>query len=142
MPYRMYFSARTDHRASHLQPAAHTAVSRVLKAHHDSSFPDRWLDVWWLCGKHHKLWHDRNEPEWPTIFDFHPSDQESRRNPGRRGKHPRPWWHSSRKAWFVGIGGRQRNLGPDHQTAVATFERLLAEHHAERDAKSAVNSTG
>src|SRR5690349_9971798 len=42
------------------------------QAHHDSYYPDRWLDVRWLCPNHHLEWHRENEPEWPSIFEFHP----------------------------------------------------------------------
>ena len=81
-----------DDRAYHLQCQAHRAVAHALEiagiarqpcevcgghaqAHHDSYYPERWLDVRWLCAKHHKEWHDANEPEWPTIYEYHPSDQ-------------------------------------------------------------------
>jgi hypothetical protein len=73
-----------DDRAYHLQAKAHSAVAKALhngeltrqpcevcggkaQAHHDSYYPDQWLSVRWLCPKHHKDWHDQNEPVWPTI---------------------------------------------------------------------------
>jgi hypothetical protein len=79
-------------RSCHLQALAHAAVARALsrgqltrqecevcgqegQAHHDSYYPDKWLKVRWLCRARHRDWHDKNEPEWPTIYEFHPSDR-------------------------------------------------------------------
>ncbi|MGL6097011.1 MAG: hypothetical protein ACRC7O_14605 [Fimbriiglobus sp.] len=135
-----------DHRAYHLQPSAHAAVANALRsgkltrqpceecgekaqAHHDSYFPERWLDVRWLCGKHHRAWHAANEPEWPTIFDYHPSDSSSsfglHGRPGRAGRPCRPWFRASRNCWYVTLDGKRHNLGVDRDEAHRRFEKLL-----------------
>jgi hypothetical protein len=36
-------------------------------AHHHSYFPEHWLDVRWLCSKHHVEWHMHNKPIFPPI---------------------------------------------------------------------------
>lgn len=141
-----------DNRAYHLQGQSHSAVSSAIQsgklqrkpceicdqsaqAHHDSYYPDKWLSVRWLCAAHHRQWHENNEPEWPTIFEFHPSDNPNRKNPGRRGKHPGLWWHRARKLWYVTLDGRQHNLGPDLAEANRRFFVLLAEYHARHPAR-------
>lgn len=137
-----------DTRAYHLQYAAHRAVALAIKrgalarrpcevcgadgqSHHDSYYPERWLDVRWLCGKHHREWHDGNDPVWPSIYEFHPSDAEGYW-PGdptagyaRRGRKPRPWFRSGRGTWCVVLNGKHHDLGPDRDEAGKRFAEML-----------------
>lgn len=140
-----------DNRAYHLQYSAHRAVALALKSgklvrqpcevcgeegqsHHDSYYPDRWLDVRWLCGEHHRRWHEENEPVWPTIFEYHPSDAtdywsaplRAGATRGRNGRPPRPWFRTGRGRWCVVIDGKHHDLGPDHDVAMKRFHELLA----------------
>lgn len=140
---------RVDDRALHLQQKARAAVSRAIasgalirqpcevcgtqpaQAHHDSYYPDKWLVVRWLCPKHHRAWHDENTPFWPTIYEFHPSDEASeppRRGiyEGRRGRVPRPWLRKTTGNWYACVEGKQVRLGKDHDEAVLKLERLVA----------------
>ncbi len=145
-----------DDRAYHLQAKAHSVVARAMhegrlnrepcevcgaagQAHHDSYYPDKWLDVRWLCASHHKQWHGQNEPIWPTIYEFHPSDakqsfaDDSLANPrvgravGKRGPIPRPWFRKRTRSWHVWIGKRQVGLGRDYAEAIRKCELLLNE---------------
>ena len=129
-----------DNRAYHLQISAQTAVRIALawgklvrkacemcdnqgQAHHDSYYPNRWLDVRWLCGRHHRAWHDTHEAEWPTIFEYHPSDRKaSRINHG--GAPAWPWFRTARNAWYVQRNGKQIFLGRDREEAIRKFQRL------------------
>lgn len=131
-----------DDRAYHLQFRAHIAVGAAIRtgklkrqpcekcgdptsqAHHDSYYPDKWLKVRWLCPKDHKAWHEENEPEWPTIYEFHPSDDPIRESPPRTGWHvgrcgrvPSPWLRKSDKRWYAEVNGRQRCLGKNYEEA-------------------------
>ncbi|MFO0789654.1 MAG: hypothetical protein U0805_09355 [Pirellulales bacterium] len=38
---------------------------------------------------------------------------------------PKPWFRSDRDAWFVTIGGRRFNLGPDREAAHKRFYELM-----------------
>lgn len=138
------FSRDMDNRAYHLQQASHRAVALALKsgrlkrqpcevcgglaqAHHDSYYPDRWLDVRWLCGLHHRQWHEKNEPIWPTIFEYHPTDEENFGwSAGRSGRTPRPWYRTARGQWCVTIDGKTHNLGPVAEEANRQFRELMA----------------
>lgn len=137
-------------KAYHLQAMAHRAVRQSLltgrlsrgpcevcgreaQAHHDSYFPERWLDVRWLCSRHHREWHDHNEPEWPTIYGYHPSDSLgaggnslcSRHPDGGSGRPPSPWYWSSRQAWYVNFRGKRYRLSDDREVAENRFRELL-----------------
>lgn len=139
-----------DDRAYHLQTKAHRAVARALRigalsrrpcevcgseaqAHHDSYYPEKWLAVRWLCGSHHKQWHDENEPRWPTIYEFHPSDAHYRKSStqrvgsavGKTGPVPRPWLKRSTGTWYVWIGKKQISLGRDYKDAQKRCNELL-----------------
>lgn len=134
-----------DGRPYRLQAAAHVAVARAVakgtltrlpcescgaaaQAHHDSYHPDRRLDVRWLCPAHHSEWHRRNEPEWPAGFGhFAARDELGRRITGKAGRPPAPWMWHARAAWYVTLGGRRYNLGPDRVAAFERFEVLLAD---------------
>lgn len=139
-----------DHRAYHLQNPAHNAVTRALttgrlkrrpceecgepgQAHHDSYYPDKWLKVRWLCGKHHREWHTKNEPEWPTIFEFHPSDQERFVFDGRRGRPPKPWFRAQTRSWYVTLNGKAFQLHRDKEKAYKRFFELLKEHRPQEE---------
>lgn len=137
-----------DQRAYHLQTQAHSAVQYALQrgtlarqpcekcgvgaqAHHDSYWPEKWLEVRWLCPLHHREWHEHNEPEWPTIFDFHPSDRncavlDGPSSTGKAGRHPSPWYWKARKGWYVTLRGKRHRLGQDQAEAHARFLALLA----------------
>ena len=39
---------------------------------------------------------------------------------------PKPWYRRERKAWFVTIDGKRRNLGPDRKAAFKRFHELMA----------------
>jgi len=41
-------------------------------------------------------------------------------------KFPKPWFRSSRNAWFVTLTGQQHDLGPDHKLAFERYRQLLA----------------
>src|SRR5258708_6937211 len=129
-----------SYHAYHLQSLAHKAVARafitgklirkpcelcgdVAQAHHDSYYPDRWLDVRWLCSKHHRLWHSQNQPEWPSIFEFHPSDSLSIRRSRRR---PRIWFRKQIGRWYVQIGKTQICLGPDEAEAQKKYQAMCS----------------
>ncbi len=131
-----------DNRAYHLQSKSHDAVARALatgelvrqpcevcgatgQAHHDSYRPDRWLDVRWLCGRHHAAWHAGNEPEWPSIFDFHPSDEVHADRLPEDGR-CRLWFRKWNRRWYVWHGGKQVNLGADYAEAARRFRALKA----------------
>jgi hypothetical protein len=137
-------------KAYHLQPAAHAAVSRAIaagkltrlpcevcsaspsQAHHDSYYPEKWLEVRWLCPAHHREWHAANEPDWPTVFDYHPTDRANAGTTtgtsltGSSGRPPKPWFRSARNCWCVCLNGTQHNLGPDRERAFTRFHELLA----------------
>lgn len=105
------------------------------QAHHDSYFPDKWLKVRWLCGTHHREWHEQNEPEWPSIYEHHPSDFAVEPCPartgfyvGKRGRVPRPWLRKSDSRWYAEVKGRQRLLGNSREEA---DQRLAAIIEAE-----------
>src|SRR4051794_32810798 len=121
-----------DDRASYLQEKARQAVRWALhrgelqrqpcevcgeeaQAHHDSYYPEKWLTVRWLCPSHHKQWHTQNEPIWPTIYEFHPSDAPlsiipTERQTGKRGRKPKPWMRKATGTWHVMLDGKQRFL--------------------------------
>lgn len=40
-------------------------------------------------------------------------------------RHPKPWFRSERKAWFVTIAGVQHNLGPNKSEAHEQFHQLM-----------------
>ena len=132
-----------EERAYHLQVQAQSAVAAAIdsgilvrqpcevcgakgQAHHDSYYPARWLDVRWLCGQHHSEWHSRHTPEWPTIYEFHPSDV-----PGigtrKIGRPQRPWFRKAKRKWYVELGGKQIDLGPDKEQAMTRFRQLRLE---------------
>ncbi|QEG28361.1 hypothetical protein GobsT_31380 [Gemmata obscuriglobus] len=132
-----------DNRAYHLQSQAHSAVAVAIangtllrqpcqicgrrgQAHHDSYYPAKWLTVRWLCAKLHRQWHEENEPEWPTTFEFHPSDVTNHcaRRPGRPSK---PWLRTFNQCWYVKIGGKQINLGRDREAAFRRFQKLCGD---------------
>jgi hypothetical protein len=131
-----------DTRAYHLQALSHAAVGKAIangrlvrqpcevcgkpgQAHHDSYYPERWLEVRWLCGDHHKAWHASNEPEWPTIYEFHPSDHAPHPD-GKAGRPPKPWYRTARRAWYVTFRGKTHCLGPDKEEAIERFRQLVA----------------
>lgn len=133
-----------DERAYHLQPAAHLAVAKALKtgklfrkpceecgntaqAHHDSYYPEKWLDVRWLCGKHHRAWHQENQPIWPTIYEYHPSDFHGHM---RNTVRVRPWFREQNGCWYVQIDRVQTNLGRDKKIAFERFEKIKADREA------------
>ena len=35
------------------------------EAHHSDYHEEKWLDVQWLCKKHHLEWHKKNKPLYP-----------------------------------------------------------------------------
>jgi hypothetical protein len=130
-----------DDRAYHLQNSAHAAVSQALKsgrllrqpceicgkggqAHHDSYHPDRWLDVRWLCAAHHRAWHEANEPEWPTLYEFPLTDHGGHPD-GGAGRPPKPWYWKARRGWYVTLRGKRYRLGADPNTAEARFRELV-----------------
>ncbi len=139
-------TALVFNKAYHLQMIAHAAVTAALakgtltrrpceecgavsQAHHDSYYPERWLDVRWLCAAHHRQWHARNEPEWPSVFEYHPSDEPQRSYHARGGRPPRPWLRKQTQTWYVTIKGRAVNLGPDPEKAQEKFRELVARQH-------------
>ena len=106
------------------------------QAHHDSYYPERWLDVRWLCATHHREWHDGHEPEWPTIYEFHPSDQRAYMPaddvtvslwPKRSGQVARPWYRKSKKCWYVSLAGQQIRLDKDRDKALEKYHTILRE---------------
>lgn len=130
-------------RALHLAILSHTAVAKAIRkgnlvrkpceacgasaqAHQDSYYPDKWLDVRWLCPKHHKHWHADNEPIWPTIYEFHPSDVfPSGDHTGGRPGHP--WFRTQTKSWYAHVAGKAVPLGRDREAAFAKYEQIKAE---------------
>ncbi len=40
-------------------------------------------------------------------------------------RQPKPWFWKARRAWFVTIGGKRHNLGPDKKTAQDRFHLLM-----------------
>ena len=98
--------------------------------HHDSYYPEKWLKVRWLFPTHHREWHAANEPEWPTIFEYHPSDRaaggDGSSATGSPGRPPKPWFRSARNCWCVCLNGTKHNLGPDRERAFRRFLELLA----------------
>ena len=147
----VWFSCGMDDRAYHLQYSAHRAVALAIQsgslvrqpceicgaegqAHHDSYYPDRWLVVRWLCRLHHRKWHDHNEAEWPSVYEFHPSEDHAYWRQaqsdgglvkGRSGRRPRPWFRSARARWCVVIEGTHYDLGPNHEAAMKRFHELM-----------------
>ena len=114
-----------DH-AYHLQALAHSAVAEAIasgeltrrpcetcgevgQAHHDSYYPEHWLKVRWLCRRHHGEWHAKNQAEWPTIYEYHPSDVEDL----HPSKKPGLWYRKLRQSWYVQLGKKQVCLGKD-----------------------------
>lgn len=93
------------------------------QAHHDSYYPERWLDVRWLCAKHHREWHDQNEPVWPTLYEF-PLPARGSHPDGGAGRPPCPWYWKARGEWYVTLRGKRYRLGADQQTAEAWFREL------------------
>ena len=86
-----------DDRAYHLQTKARLAVQKglhdgtltrepckvcggIAQAHHGLQTPTN-RDGSRLCPAHHRQWHCDHEPEWPTIYEFHPSDEPVHRPP-------------------------------------------------------------
>lgn len=45
---------------------------------------------------------------------------------------PKPWWRSERNAWFVQVGRRQVNLGPDREEAFAKYHELMRQPKSRR----------
>jgi hypothetical protein len=41
-------------------------------------------------------------------------------------KFPKPWYRPSRGVWYVTLGGKQHNLGPDRDAAFEQYRKLLA----------------
>ena len=41
--------------------------------------------------------------------------------------YPKPFFKPSRKTWYVQIGPRQHNLGPDRDEAFRRYHELMAE---------------
>ena len=50
-----------------LTPLPCERCSKKAQAHHDSYEPSKWLDVRWLCTKHHAEWHKKNTPIFPQF---------------------------------------------------------------------------
>lgn len=110
------------------------------QAHHDSYYPDKWICVRWLCPKHHRHWHDHNEPHWPSIFEFHPTDHYENHSQsedrgavrhgfytGKRGRAPRPWLRKNEAVWYICMKGKQIRLGKDREEAIRECHRLVEE---------------
>ena len=100
------------------------------QAHHDSYYPDQWLVVRWLCPKHHRVWHLESEPIWPTIYEFHPSDEKPARQRrgtyiGPSGRMPRPWFHKHRMAWYANVRKKRYRLSTDYAEAVEKLNKLI-----------------
>jgi hypothetical protein len=95
---------------------------QAAQAHHDSYYPDKWLEVHWFCPAHHREWNDKNEPTWPTIYEFHPSDHPPN---GTLGRPPTPWYWKARKAWYVNLKGKRYRLHEEEAKAWETFEKIL-----------------
>lgn len=151
-----------DDRAYHLQNKARGAVAVALtrgdltrqpceacgargQAHHDSYHPEKWLAVRWLCPKHHREWHDHNEPEWPTIYDYHPSDEVDfgmHWHGRRRGRPPGLWFRKGTQSWYTTLGGKQHCMGNDRQAALARLDQLVSDFTARNFGKSEDKSTG
>lgn len=56
-------------------------------------------------------------------------------------KFPKPWFRPSRNTWFVTLGGRQINLGPDKNAAFERYKALLAkprQAHATSDSLAGI----
>jgi hypothetical protein len=41
-------------------------------------------------------------------------------------KFPKPWFRPNRGVWYVNVYGRQHNLGPDEEAALAKYHALMA----------------
>ena len=147
-----------DNRAYHLQTAAHSAVRNALltgdlirqpckqcglpaHAHHDSYYPDRHLDVRWLCPKHHSAWHIENEPEWPTVYEYAPPPPERAREGvsiSRTGRPSCPWYWRARKAWYSTMAGKRYRLAREESEAMAMFDRMVAELRAAENRREVI----
>ena len=51
---------------------------------------------------------------------------------------PQPFFRSPRKLWYVQIGKKQHNLGPDKDAAFAEYHRLMSQPQVEVDSTSVV----